>query len=99
MVERIEFHVHPEAERAGYDKMTSILEVRLKDGRVISGRADFGKGSPANPMSFEEAAAKFRDCAAYAKWPGDRAEKIVAAVRKLEDAPDCRALAGLLASS
>jgi hypothetical protein len=26
--------------------MTTILEVHLQDGRTISGRADFAKGSP-----------------------------------------------------
>ena len=29
----------------GLDKMTSILQVRLKDGRVIAGRAEYAKGS------------------------------------------------------
>src|SRR5467141_3892264 len=75
MVGRINFYVDPEAESAGYDKMTSLLKIHLKDGRVITGRADFGKGSPANPMTFEEAAAKFRGCAEFADWPGVKAEK------------------------
>jgi 2-methylcitrate dehydratase PrpD len=74
MIERINFHVHPEAEAAGYDKMTTILEITLKDGKKISGRADFGKGSPANPMSYDECADKFRGCAEFAKWPGNKSE-------------------------
>src|SRR5260370_10243958 len=41
MVGRVRFGVHPEAERAGYNKMTSILAIHLRDGRTISGRADF----------------------------------------------------------
>jgi len=60
MIERIRFYVDPEAEKAGYDKMTTILKITLKDGRRISGRADFGKGSPTNPMSYDEVAEKFR---------------------------------------
>src|SRR6202140_78943 len=63
MIRKINFYVDPEAESAGYDKMTSILKIHLKDGGVINGRADFAKGSPANPMSFEETATKFRGCA------------------------------------
>jgi 2-methylcitrate dehydratase PrpD len=51
MIQKVEFGVHPEAEAAGYDKMTTILEIALTDGRVIRDRADFGKGSPANPMT------------------------------------------------
>src|SRR6266481_3216425 len=75
MIQKINFHVDPEAEAAGFDKMTSILKITMKDGKVISGRAEFGKGSPANPMSFDETAAKFRDCAEYAEWPAAKTEK------------------------
>src|ERR1700694_3801454 len=32
MVRRINYYVDPEAESAGYDKMTSILKIHLKDG-------------------------------------------------------------------
>ena len=49
MIEKIDFGVHPEAEAAGYEKMTTIIDIELTDGRTISGRADFGKGSPVEP--------------------------------------------------
>ncbi len=97
MIERVHFGVHPEAEAAGYNKMTTILDIRLKNGKTISGRADFGKGSPDNPMSFDEVAAKFADCAAFAKWPQAKAEAIIDRVRKLESVPDVRSLAALCA--
>jgi 2-methylcitrate dehydratase PrpD len=97
LIGRVNFGVHPEAEAAGYDKMTTIIEIVLKDGRSISGRADFGKGSPANPMTFDEVADKFRQCAAFAAWPEERAEAIVEAVRNLEDLPGLRELTALLA--
>jgi 2-methylcitrate dehydratase PrpD len=96
MLGRVNFYVDPEAERAGYDKMTSLLKIHLKDGRVITGRAEFGKGSPANPMTFEEAAAKFRGCAEFAEWPKAKTEKIIAFVKGLDSAPDASALAPLL---
>jgi len=95
MIERVRFGVHPEAERAGYNRMTTILEINLKDGRTISGRADFGKGSPANPMSFDEVAAKFLDCASFARWPASKARSIVETIRHLEDLPDVRTLTAL----
>jgi 2-methylcitrate dehydratase PrpD len=95
MIERVHFGVHPEAEAAGYNKMTTILTLKLKDGRTITGKADFGKGSPANPMSYDEVAAKFLDCAAFAKWPEQKAKQIVAMVRKLEDVPNVAALTAL----
>ena len=98
LIGRISFYVDPEAESAGYDKMTSILKIHLKDGRVIAGRADFAKGSPANPMTFEETAAKFRGCAEYALWPDAKTEKAIVLVRALESAPDVRALSWLLSA-
>ncbi len=98
MIERIHFHVHPEAEDAGYDKMTTIIDIHMKDGRTISGRADFGKGSPADPMTYAEAADKFRQCAAFADWPSARAEAIVDMVRDLEGLGDVRKLTAMLSN-
>ncbi len=99
MIRRINFHVDPEAESAGFDKMTSILKLTMKDGKVVSGRAEFGKGSPANPMSFDEAAVKFRGCAEFAEWPQSKAENIISFVKKLETAPDLAALSPLLSAA
>jgi len=95
MIERVHFGVHPEAEKAGYNKMTSIVDIRLLDGRTISGRADFAKGSPADPMTYDEAAAKFEDCARFATWPNDKMAAIVESVRTLEEIKDVRSLAKL----
>ena len=97
MIKRIHFGVNPVAEQAGYNKMTTIIDIHLKNGRTVSGRADFGKGSPANPMSYDEVAEKFEDCAAFAKWPQTKAKAIIAMVTKLEDTPDVGALALLCA--
>jgi 2-methylcitrate dehydratase PrpD len=88
--------VDPEAENAGFDKMTSILKIHLKDGKIIAGRADFAKGSPANPMTFAEAALKFRGCADFAQWPKVKTEKIIAFVKELDSAGDVSALSSLL---
>ena len=97
MIQKVHFGVHPDAEAAGYDKMTTVIDIHLKDGRTLSGRADFGKGSPANPMSYDEVADKFRECAAFAKWDSDRSESIIDAVRRLEDLDSTRELMHLLA--
>src|SRR5260370_13823595 len=69
MIRKVDFYVDPEAESAGYDKMTSLLKIHLNDGRVIVGRADFGKDIPANPMTFEEAAYSLKGCAQFTEWP------------------------------
>jgi 2-methylcitrate dehydratase PrpD len=97
MIEKIEFGVHPEAEAAGYEKMTTIIDIELSDGRSISGRADFGKGSPANPMSDGELADKFRECAAWGRLPKAKAEKVIELVFDLEKLKSVRELTRLLA--
>jgi 2-methylcitrate dehydratase PrpD len=95
MIRRVHFYTDPEAEKAGYDKMTTILNITLKDGRTISGRSDFGKGSPANPMSFDEVAEKFLGCAAFAEWPRSKTDRVIDLVSKLEDLSDVRGLTAL----
>jgi len=96
MIRKVDFGVHPEAEAAGYDKMTTILEIALTDGRVIRDRADFGKGSPANPMSYDEVADKFRECAIYSRWPREKAERVIALVKEIDHLRNVRELTGLL---
>jgi 2-methylcitrate dehydratase PrpD len=97
MMKRVKFGIHPEAEAAGYDKMTTIIDIYLKDGRHISGRSDFGKGSPANPMSYDEVGEKFMGCAEAAKWPDALAKSIIAQVRNLERLDHLSSLTNLCA--
>ena len=98
MIKRVNFYIDPEAERAGLDKMTSLLKIHLKDGRVVSGRAEFAKGSPSNPMSYDEVADKFRGCAEFAKWPSAKTESVIATVKSLENLADVGKLAAALTS-
>jgi 2-methylcitrate dehydratase PrpD len=95
MLKKIEFGVHPEAEAAGYHKMTTLIDIKLADGRTVSGRADFGKGSPSDPMSYDDVARKFRENLEFARFPADRAETIIAMVREFETLPS---LDGLMAA-
>ena len=96
MIPRVNFYIDPESEHAGLNKMTSLIRIHMKDGSVISGRADFAKGHPANPMSYEEEADKFRGCAVFAKWPSDKTESVIRLVRSIEDIPNVSALATAL---
>ena len=78
-------------------RMKSRIE-RFKDGRVISGRAEFAKGSPSNPMSYDEVADKFRGCAEFARWPTAKTESVIATVRSLENLADVGKLSAALTS-
>ncbi len=97
MMKKIEFGVHPVAEAAGYEKMTTIIDIELTDGRTISGRADFGKGSPANPMSDAEVTEKFRECATWGGLPEANIGKVIDIVFNLEQLKNTRQLTRLLA--
>lgn len=97
MIEKVDFVVDERAERAGYHKMTTIIDITLRDGRTIHGEADFGKGSPANPMSYDEVAAKFRDNAAHAGLGRAAADEVVDLVRDLERQPSIERLMSLVA--
>ena len=99
MIAKVDFVVDDEAERAGYDKMTTIIDVEMNDGRKFHARADFGKGSPANPMSYEEVADKFRGCCDFARVPRKIANEIVALVRDLETLSSISKLTALLSKT
>jgi 2-methylcitrate dehydratase PrpD len=96
MIAKVDFGVHPEAEAAGFDKMTTIIEIELADGKVIRGRADFGKGSPANPMTDAELAEKFRQCASWGRLKKDAIEEVLRLAWKIEELKDVRDLTRLL---
>ena len=84
LVQKIDFGVHPDAEAAGFDKMTTIIAVELDDGTVVKGSADFGKGSPANPMSDAELTEKFRQCAAWGGLDPDRTQTVLDLAWRIE---------------
>ena len=96
MLRKINFYKNKIAEAAGYDKMTTIIDIYLKNGKKISGRGDFGKGSPMIPMTYDEVADKFMGCCEFAKWPTKKAKAIIEAVSKLEKMRDISKLSRLL---
>jgi len=96
LIRRVDFGVHPEAEAAGFDKMTTIIEVELDDGTTVKGSADFGKGSPANPMTDRELEQKFLECAEWGGVDAAAARRIADLVWKIEELGDVRELTRLL---
>ncbi len=76
----------------------ATLKIHMKDGNVFSIRTEPAKGSPKNPMTYDEVADKFRTNAEFAKWPTRKAESIIALVKSLESAPTLAALTAALAA-
>ncbi|MGA7327915.1 MAG: MmgE/PrpD family protein [Rhodomicrobium sp.] len=92
MIRRVDFYNNPAADTAGADKMRSIIEVKLNDGRTFAGLSDFAKGSPEKPISFGEVTGKFMDCAEYAKLPKEKAQRIIAAIEGIEKVDNMRSV-------
>ena len=97
LLARVDFGVHPEAEAAGFDKMTTIVEVELDDGTIVKGSADFGKGSPVNPMTDTELEQKFQECAAWGGLQRPHAQRVIDLVWQIERLENVGELARLLA--
>lgn len=93
MITRIRFDTYPQREH-DYTNVTTLLEIRLKDGRIVDGRSDFAKGSARNPMTRADVIQKVLQCAAHAGWPESKARPVIDAVA---DIPHSRNMADLVA--
>jgi 2-methylcitrate dehydratase PrpD len=94
MISRVDYQTFSaeQSQREKHTIVTSLVEIVMKDGTVLSERADFGKGNKADPMTEEEIADKFRECAAYRRWPTTQTEKAIALIGRLEEIEDIREL-------
>jgi 2-methylcitrate dehydratase PrpD len=74
---------------------SGVVEVEKRDGSRLVKRVDRPLGTRTKPMSQEQLAQKFADCARFAARPVD-VERIVAIVEHLETLPDMAALLAVL---
>jgi 2-methylcitrate dehydratase PrpD len=99
MMRRVRFEVDPEAEGAGYNNMTSIVRIRLRNGTVYEGRAAFGKGSPQNPMSEAEVREKFMECVEAGGIGAEAGSRAADLILDIEHQGDVREVIRLLTSA
>ena len=74
----------------GYENYTTLVTFTLKDGREFTERADYGKGSHMDPMTYEEVAEKARACSDYKGWPKDKFDALVDGWKNIDDCTDIR---------
>ncbi len=79
----------------GVERMRSIVEVELMDGRTIRREAGPARGTPEKPLKPHELEEKFIDCAAFVH-DEEISRKILSLIRGLEDMPEVGELTELL---
>lgn len=85
MMDRVEAVIDPEIDALGRNKIVSIIEVHLKNGRILQRRSsEHYRGGPQNPLSREALAEKFYDCVQQILKP-DQAEKLMGVIESLEN--------------
>jgi 2-methylcitrate dehydratase PrpD len=104
MIARVNFSADPEFDKLGREggfqavlEEPMIVRIHLKDGRLLSTRTEPAKGSPRNPMTYDEVADKFRNNAEFAKWPLRKTESIAEIIKSLESASTLAPLTAALA--
>lgn len=96
MQRRIETRFDPEIEALGFDKMRSSIEITLKGGGSISGKADERyRGGPENPLSDEEVEAKVYSCA-EGVLPKEKTAALIAKAWNVLELDDAAELARML---
>jgi 2-methylcitrate dehydratase PrpD len=86
--ERVTFEVDPRADEAGLDRMTTFLSIETIGGSSHQAREDYPRGTPANPLSFQEVVSKFGECGRYGGFEESRLAHVVDEVGRLETMTD-----------
>jgi len=76
--------VDQEIEARGFDRIRSLVEVRLTDGRTLAKEADTSRGTPQRPFSRDDLREKFLDCSAHLMSAGE-ADGILTTLSTLEE--------------
>jgi 2-methylcitrate dehydratase PrpD len=97
MMTRVQTILDPAIEARGFDKIRSIVEVDLVDGRTLVHEADERyRGGPDLPFTREELHSKFTECAALVMPPQVIGETL-AALESVDALADIRELVRILA--
>ena len=95
LASRVEVVADDELEALYDEKWPSVIEITMKDGRVLSARRDLPKGEPEFPVSDEELKEKFLSLATDCV-PVERAEAIWSAIFNLDETEHLSELTALL---
>lgn len=92
MMARVETIFDRDIEARGFDKMRSVVEVDLVDGRKLTQASDERyRGGPERPFTRADLHEKFTDCASLV-LPADRIQRALDVIESLERIGDVREL-------
>jgi len=95
MMRRVKTMNDPEIAALGTDKMRSILEVELHNGKTFRRPADIARGTPEKPLAESDLRDKFRDCASFA-YSQDEANNIYSKLKNIDKLSNINELNQLL---
>ena len=96
MMARVDTMLDPDIEARGFEKMRSIVEVGLKDGRTLTQPSDDRyRGGPERPFTRAELHEKFADCASLVLSP-EQTRKAIELIESIDRLPDVRQLTSAL---
>ncbi len=88
--------IHDEGIAAmGVEKMRSVVEVELTDGRIIRREASDARGTPEKPLKPHELEEKFMECAGFV-YDEEKSKEALALIRRLDKLSDVTELTDLL---
>jgi 2-methylcitrate dehydratase PrpD len=85
----------PDIAAMGTDKMRSIVEVELKNGKVINKLAEDARGTPEKPLTEKDVYGKFIECTSF-HYDQEKSDTIFDNLKKIEKMDDIRDLTALL---
>jgi 2-methylcitrate dehydratase PrpD len=92
MMVKVEAKFDPEIEARGFDKMRSVVEVDLTDGRTLTQAADERyRGGPEKPFTRADLHEKFTDCASLV-LSADRIRRALELIESIEKLKSVREL-------
>jgi len=95
MIAKVEPYLHEDLEAMGFQRIRSLVEVALNNGAVLTRETSTSRGTPDRPMTREELADKFRDCAEHSLSP-QRQQQVLDTIYQLEKMENMGTLMGLL---
>lgn len=87
LTQRVDIIPDDELSKLVPDKRVAVVDVKMKDGRILSDKVEYPKGEPENPLSPEENYTKFLSMTTHAGLSEEKARSIFDEITKANE-PD-----------